>query len=239
MRAGRLAAAAGLDAREVYRAGDGTDRYAAVRFAGRRVDVRRPGVDVTVSAPKSVSVLFGLAGPNVAAEVVAARRVAVGEALSYLESQAGHGLRGHQGDGQRAARIDTDGWIVAAFEHRTSRAGDPQLHTHLVVPNLLHGADGHWSALDSRALHRHALTGSYVYHAVLRGPRGRSANHLYVPEPDARDPLTGDELDQVAARLATRRAQTLATRQLPRHLPDPWERARQHTPPHRSEGISR
>jgi len=50
-----------------------------------------------------------------------------------------------------------------------SRIGDPQLHTHLVVPNLLHGADGHWSAVDSRAVHRHALTASYLYHAVLRG----------------------------------------------------------------------
>ena len=58
---------------------------------------------------------------------------------------------------------------MAAFEHRTSRAGDPQLHTHLVIPNLLRGADGKWSSVDSRAVHRHVLTASYVYHAVLRG----------------------------------------------------------------------
>ena len=91
------------------------------------------------------------------------------EALGYLESVAGHGLRGHQGDGQRAAHIATDGWIVAAFEHHTSRAGDPQLHTHLVVPNLLHGADGKWSAVDAKQIYRHALTASYLYHASLRG----------------------------------------------------------------------
>jgi hypothetical protein len=60
-RARQLAEAAGLDVRRVYRGADGADRYAAaLRFAGRRVDVRRPGTDVTVSAPKSVSVLFGL-----------------------------------------------------------------------------------------------------------------------------------------------------------------------------------
>ena len=58
---------------------------------------------------------------------------------------------------------------MAAFEHRTSRAGDPQLHTHLVVPNLLHGADGKWSAVDSKAIFRNAMTASYVYQAVLRG----------------------------------------------------------------------
>jgi hypothetical protein len=40
---------------------------------------------------------------------------------------------------------------------------------HLVVPNLLKGKDGKWSAVDSRAVHRHALTASYVYHALLRG----------------------------------------------------------------------
>ena len=168
--AARLAEAAGLDVRAVYRGEGGSDRYAAaLRFAGRRVDVRRPGIDVTISAPKSVSILYALGGPQTAAAVRDAHRAAVDQALAYLESVAGHGLRGHQGDGQRAEHISTDGWIVAAFEHRTSRAGDPQLHTHLVVPNLLHGADGKWSAVDSKAIYRHALTASYLYHAVLRG----------------------------------------------------------------------
>lgn len=169
-RAGRIAAAAGLDAREIYRGEDGSDRYAqAMKYAGRRVDRRRPGLDITVSAPKSVSVLFALADPDISAQVRAAHQTAVSEVVDYLESVAGHALRGHQGDGQRAARIGTDGWIVAAFEHRTSRAGDPQLHTHLVVPNVLRGADGKWSAVDSKAVFRHALTASYLYHAVLRG----------------------------------------------------------------------
>jgi conjugative relaxase-like TrwC/TraI family protein len=167
--AAQLATAAGLDVRAIYRAKDGTDRYAAAaRYADRRVDARRPGIDVTISAPKSVSVLFGLGDRKVAAAVRDAHQAAVVEALGYLESVAGHGLRGHQGDGQRANRIGTDGWIVAAFEHHTSRAGDPQLHTHLVVPNLLHGADGKWSAVDAKQIYRHALTGSYVYHASLR-----------------------------------------------------------------------
>jgi len=169
-RAGRIAAAADLDAREIYRGEDGTDHHAqAMKHAGRRVDRRRPGLDVTVSAPKSVSVLFALADPDISAQVRAAHQAAVSEVVDYLESVAGHGLRGHQGDGQRAARIGTDGWIVAAFEHRTSRAGDPQLHTHLVVPNVLRGADGKWSAVDSKAVFRHALTASYLFHAVLRG----------------------------------------------------------------------
>lgn len=169
-KAGRLATAAGLDPHEVYWTSDEQDRFAtAARFASKRVDARKAGADAVISAPKSVSVVFGLGSPEVAAAVRASHHAAVTEALAYLESVAAHGLRGHQGDGQRADRISTGGWIVAAFEHRTSRAGDPQLHTHLVVPNLLRGADGKWSAIDSRTVHRHALTASYLYHAVLRG----------------------------------------------------------------------
>jgi conjugative relaxase-like TrwC/TraI family protein len=170
VKAVRLAHAARLDPHEVYRTSDGEDRFAtAVRFAKRRVDARKAGADAVISAPKSVSVVFGLGSPEVAAQVRAGHQAAVTEALAYLESVAGHGLRGHQGDGQRAERISTGGWIVAAFEHRTSRAGDPQLHTHLVVPNLLRGVDGKWSAIDSRTVHRNALTASYIYHAALRG----------------------------------------------------------------------
>jgi conjugative relaxase-like TrwC/TraI family protein len=136
---------------------------------GPKIDIRRCGLDVVVSAPKSVSVLFALADPAVSAVVVAAHERAVDEALGYLERHAGHGVRGHQGGGQRAERIDTTGLIAAAFTHRTSRADDPQLHTHVVVANLLHGVDGKWSAVDSRAMHRHARTAGCIYQAVLRG----------------------------------------------------------------------
>lgn len=105
VRAGQLAImVAGLDPHVVYRTdgpdGTITDRYAdALRFAGRKVDTRRPGIDLTVSAPKSVSVLFGLGDRDVVDVVRAAHETAIGHALAYLESAAGHGLRGHQGDG--------------------------------------------------------------------------------------------------------------------------------------------
>ena len=167
--AGRLATAAGLDPVEVFRGSDGVDRYTpAIANAGKRIDVRRAGLDVTVSAPKSVSVLLGLANPEQAKRIEGCHQRAIEQALGYLERHAGHGSRGHQGDGQRMERVATDGWIVAAFTHYTSRAGDPQLHTHLVLPNLIHGEDGKWSALDSRAIHGHAKTAGYLYHAALR-----------------------------------------------------------------------
>jgi conjugative relaxase-like TrwC/TraI family protein len=136
---------------------------------GARVDIRQCGMDLAISPPKSVSVLYALADPGVSASVVAAHEAAVNQALAYLERHAGHGLRGHQGHGKRATRIETNGLIAAAFTHHTSRADDPQLHTHLVIANLLHGVDGKWSAVDSRAMHLHARTAGCIYQAALRG----------------------------------------------------------------------
>jgi conjugative relaxase-like TrwC/TraI family protein len=165
-----LARAVGLDPVVVFRGADGTDRYAAaLAFADVKIDVRNSLIDVTVSAPKSVSVLYGLADTTTAQMVRGCHERAVNTVYTYLDRVAGHGLRGHQGGDQRAHHVGTDGLVAAAFTHRTSRADDPQLHTHLVVPNMVHGTDGQWSAVDSRTIYRHATTASYLYQAVLRG----------------------------------------------------------------------
>jgi hypothetical protein len=168
--AGRLAAAAGLDPVALYRGSDGTDHYtAAMRFAGRHVDHRRAGLDVTVSPPKSVSMLAALADEPVRQQFVFGHQAALASAVEYLQRHTAHGLRGHQGDGQRATRISTTGFVAAAFTHHVSRADDPHLHTHLVIINLVHGIDGKWSAVDSQAVHRHARTAGAIYQACLRG----------------------------------------------------------------------
>ena len=161
-----VADAAGVDAAALY--GAGTLAVALAR-APEKVDVRNAGADGQVSPPKSVSLLWAFGDNQVQTAVLGAHRTAIAAAVSYLERWAGHGLRGHQGEGQRAARIGTDGLTIAAFEHLTSRADDPQIHTHLVVANLIHGVDGRWSALDSRALIRQQRTAGYLYQAVLRG----------------------------------------------------------------------
>jgi conjugative relaxase-like TrwC/TraI family protein len=126
-------------------------------------------IDVTFSAPKSVSVAYALLPGFLAPVVRDAHTHAVRESLRYLEQVTARAARGHHGDGQTATRIDTDGLIGVAFDHRSSRAGDPQLHTHVVLANLARGTDGRWSALDTRARFRHATTASYLYQAVLRG----------------------------------------------------------------------
>jgi conjugative relaxase-like TrwC/TraI family protein len=122
------------------------------------------GFDLAFRAPKSVSILFGIAEPEAAREVVAAHDGAVAEAMAYMEREACRARRGRGG----AIVIDGRGFVGAAFRHRSSRAGDPQLHTHIVVGNATQSADGRWTALDGRALYRHAKTAGYLYQAVLR-----------------------------------------------------------------------
>jgi len=179
--ADRVLRAAGLDPVEVLRGQRGRDRLgAAIRRLGARVDVRVPGLDFCLSAPKSVSVLYALADPGTSAAVRAAHQVAVAAAVEHLERTCATGMRGHHGAGKER-RVDTDGLIGVAFEHRTSRSDDPQLHTHVVVANLLHGADGRWGAMDTREAYAQARTGGFVYQAVLRGELTRTLGVAWSP----------------------------------------------------------
>ena len=91
--------------------------------------------DLTFSAPKSVSLLWALGSEPVADTVMTAHRDAVAAALGFLEEHAATARV--QADGVRR-HVPTHGWVVAGFVHRTSREGDPQLHTHCLVPNLVH-----------------------------------------------------------------------------------------------------
>ncbi|MGE3810585.1 MAG: MobF family relaxase [Candidatus Nanopelagicales bacterium] len=167
----RMAEPTGRDLHSIY-ARPGSARSGLVerarRHLGKRVDTRRAGYDLTFSAPKSVSLLAAFGGRAVREAVVAAHAAAVADAVGWLERTTATAARGHHGDGRRADRVETSGFVAAAFEHGTSRAGDPQVHTHVVVANLLHGADGRWSAVDSRAVYRHGKTAGYLYQAALR-----------------------------------------------------------------------
>jgi conjugative relaxase-like TrwC/TraI family protein len=126
--------------------------------------LRVPGFDVTFSAPKSVSVVFGIADERVRSEVMRAHDRAVRDAFGYLERHAAVSRRGRGGH----ELVRGDGLLAAAFRHRTSRAGDPQLHTHVLIANVTRGQDGRWRALDARRLYIHAKTAGYLYEARLR-----------------------------------------------------------------------
>ena len=129
-----------------------------------RANRRVPALDLTFSAPKSVSVAWALTGRDVATEIVSAHRDAVAAAVGYLEREAVFVRRGHNG----VERLVGGGLVGAAFRHRSSRSGDPQLHTHVVVANAAQGPDGRWSALDGRHLYAQARTAGFLYQAELR-----------------------------------------------------------------------
>jgi conjugative relaxase-like TrwC/TraI family protein len=133
--------------------------------AGRVTEAQRvSGFDFTWSAPKSVSLLYGLSDPGVTAIVRGIHEDAVEQALGYLERRALRVRRGAGGE----RRLDAHGFVAAAFVHRTSRAGDPQLHTHVLVANVAEGVDGAWSAPDARLLYHHARTAGFLYQAAIR-----------------------------------------------------------------------
>ena len=122
--------------------------------------------DLTFSAPKSVSLLWAFATEPVAEQVAAAHREAVQAALGFLEERAA--VARVQSNGVRR-RVTTDGWVVAGFTHRTSREGDPQLHTHCLVPNLVkRAADGRHVALDAGPLFEWARAAGSVYQNHLQ-----------------------------------------------------------------------
>ena len=137
---------------------------------------RVPGFDLTFSAPKSVSVLYGLGDPLVAGQVIEATDAAVDAALAWLEREACFVRRGSNnrtgrnldGAGFGTRRLPGAGFVAAGFRHRTSRAGDPQVHTHVLVANMTRGPDGRWSALDAQGLYRSKRTAGVVYQTVLR-----------------------------------------------------------------------
>ena len=125
---------------------------------------RRPGYDLTFSAPKGVSLLWAMGSDDVRAAVSAAHDGAVVAVLGQLSREACFARRGDGGH----RLVEAQGFLGAAFRHRTSRAGDPQLHTHVVVPNLVQGSDGIWSAPDGRHLFVWAKTAGTLYQAALR-----------------------------------------------------------------------
>ena len=146
--------------RAVLQAHDPTDSYKLAATTNRKI----AGFDLTFSAPKSVSVLWALGDPGVNMAVRDAHERAIDAALAYLEREATFTRRGHAG----LDVIETKGLIAAGFRHRTSRNGDPQLHTHVLVPNVVQGVDERWGTLDARPLFTHRVTAGYVYQAELR-----------------------------------------------------------------------
>ena len=139
-------------------------RDPSVRLRASERDPKVAALDLTFSAPKSLSVLFAVSPEEYSAELVACHEEAVRAALEYLEAEAVMVRRGEAGKHVERA----EGLIAAAYRHRMSRALDPQLHTHVVAANLARGADGRFTALHGAPLYRSAKTAGFLYQAHLR-----------------------------------------------------------------------
>src|SRR4030095_15299012 len=91
------------------------------------------------------------------------------EAVGYRDGHLGT-RRGHGG----VQHVSGQGLLAVGFDHRTSREGDPLLHTHLVVANRTQGPDGRWTALDGRDLYRHRLAADAIYRATYQRELSRT-----------------------------------------------------------------
>jgi len=97
--------------------------------------------DHTFSAPKSVSLLYAYGDDEIRSAVVAAHRKGVSDAVSYMEERCSMSRvsRRHgdpNGESKFSSRqVGSEGYVAAGFDHFTSRANDPQVHTHVVVIN--------------------------------------------------------------------------------------------------------
>jgi conjugative relaxase-like TrwC/TraI family protein len=141
---------------------DPRDPSVRLRWSARDPEVA--ALDLTFSAPKSVSVLAAAGSNDLTRVLVDAHNAAVTAALAYLDDAAVFVRRGHDGTTVLAG----EGLVAAAYVHRMSRSLDPQLHTHVVAANLTRGPDGRFTALHGAPLYRAAKTAGYLYQAQLR-----------------------------------------------------------------------
>ncbi len=128
----------------------------------------RPGVDVTFSAPKSVSLeALVYAPPKTGARVLRAHDEAVQATLGFIEAELFQ-TRSYDPATGRRPRVQADGMAAATFRHLASRNLDPQLHTHAVIANMTRGRDGDWRSAEFTSVERSKLLIGAYYRNELR-----------------------------------------------------------------------
>ena len=194
------------------------------------------GYDLVFTPVKSASLLWALGSAHTRQAVEDAHHEAVANTLAWLETETAFARTGDRGE----AQIETRGFVAAAFDHRDSRAGDPDLHTHLAVSNKVRAREDYpdgsprWLSLDARVLHAAAVAASERYNTRFEEALAR---HLPVAFADRDDTIRGDKRavreivgvpDVLIRRFSKRRA---AIEDRYRALASEYRHAHRHEPP--------
>jgi conjugative relaxase-like TrwC/TraI family protein len=137
-----------------------------------------PAWDLVFRPHKDVSILYALGDEATGRRVAEAHQAGVRAAVAYLDEQVGTRTGRHG-----AEHVQSSGLLAVGFTHRTSRAGDPLLHTHLIITNRTQGPDGLWRTLDSRDLLAHRATADAMYRAAYQAELTRTLGVRW-QEPD-------------------------------------------------------
>ncbi|MDQ4114543.1 MAG: relaxase domain-containing protein [Actinomycetota bacterium] len=171
------------------------------------------GFDLTFSPVKSVSALWAVAPPQIARAIEQAHDAAVNDALAYVEREVLFTREGTDG----ARQVETRGLIAAAFRHRDSRAGDPDLHTHIAIANKVQARhSGKWLTIYGRVLFQHTVAISETYNTALEYRLGETLGVTFAERTGPRERRSVREIVGVSAglcRMWSRRARDIDRRE--------------------------
>ena len=162
----------------------------------------RPGRDVTLSAPKSVSLLALVGGDE---RIVEVHDQAVGKTLAWIEKNAVETRIQDKGSGTMV-RAGGQKMVAATFRHDTSRNLDPPLHTHAVIANMVQGGDGKWRTMVNDGLYRNKMAVGAIYRAELAEGLRELGYGIGKTHPDGRFEIEGVPREVIEA-FSTRRAE--------------------------------
>lgn len=165
-------------------------RYVGTNDKGEIEREHRPGYDITLSAPKSVSILAEVGERR---DVRAAHEAAVSQVLSYIEKN----LVGARVTANHVTQFEqTDNVVAARFSHTTSRDLDPQTHTHLVIANATQTQDGQWRSLSNELLYKHQHLLGSIYDSELAANL-REQGYRLETNPEGRWEVAGISKEQI------------------------------------------
>ena len=123
------------------------------------------GFDLVFTPPKSVSIAWGLGDEQLRRGIESAHERAIQDVIRHLEKNVVMTRRGRNG----VRQIETSSGVVGTkFRHWDSRAGDPNLHDHVVIANRVQGVDGQWSSIDGRMIYAYGVEASELYNSLVQ-----------------------------------------------------------------------